>query len=207
MVIKAARHLPMEFELSTFEKEVLPHIHTLYGVAFRLTRSVADAEDLVQETYLKAYRAFEQFELGTNSKAWLFRILTNTFINRYRRKIRERDILDQESQVASAFSAIEYGVANQEFSPERILSERSMSDEITDALDKVPVDFRLVVLLSDVYNFTYKEIADFIAVPIGTVMSRLFRGRRLLQEQLFDYAVSEGVIKGAEKHKHNKLQS
>lgn len=182
-------------ELKAFEIEVMPHVHTLFGAALRLTRSTADAEDLVQETYLKAFRSFEQFEMGTNSKAWLFRILTNTFINKYRRKVKEREILDTELHAPSAFASLDVPNKAGDLCPDSALLDRFLSDEVIGALQKVPVDFRVVVLLSDIYSFSYKEIAEIMTIPIGTVMSRLFRGRRLLQEQLFEYAVREGVIK------------
>jgi RNA polymerase sigma-70 factor (ECF subfamily) len=183
------------FDETPFEQEVMPHIHTLFGAALRLTRSASEAEDLVQETYLKAFRSFAQFEVGTNCKAWLFRILTNTFINKYRRKVKEREILDNEfravNQKASDISE-HFGKGH---TPESDLADRFLSDEVLRALEKVPIDFRLVVVLSDIYGYSYKEIARRVEIPIGTVMSRLFRGRRLLQDQLFDYAVKEGVIK------------
>lgn len=178
-----------------FEQEVMPHIHTLFGAALRLTRSSSEAEDLVQETYLKAFRSFAQFEVGTNCKAWLFRILTNTFINKYRRKVKEREILDSEFRgngENSGDTAEHFGKGH---TPESDLADRFLSDEVLKALERVPIDFRLVVVLSDIYGYSYKEIAKRVDIPIGTVMSRLFRGRRLLQDQLFDYAVKEGVIK------------
>lgn len=182
-------------ELKAFEAEVMPHVHTLFGAALRLTRSTSDAEDLVQETYLKAFRSFEQFEMGTNCKAWMFRILTNTFINKYRRKVKEKEILESELHTPTVFTALDSSNKTGELCPEGTLLDRFLSDEVISALQKVPVDFRVVVLLSDVYSFSYKEIAEIMTIPIGTVMSRLFRGRRLLQEQLFDYAIKEGVIK------------
>jgi len=183
------------FDETPFEQEVMPHIHTLFGAALRLTRSSSEAEDLVQETYLKAFRSFAQFEVGTNCKAWLFRILTNTFINKYRRKVKEREILDTEFRtphLKQADSTEHFGSGH---TPESDLADRFLSDEVLGALEKVPIDFRLVVVLSDIYGYSYKEIARRVDIPIGTVMSRLFRGRRLLQDQLFDYAVKEGVIK------------
>lgn len=183
------------FDETPFEQEVMPHIHTLFGAALRLTRSSSEAEDLVQETYLKAFRSFAQFEVGTNCKAWLFRILTNTFINKYRRKVKEREILDTEFRNPNQNSpdaAEHFGSGH---TPESDLADRFLSDEVLKALEKVPVDFRLVVVLSDIYGYSYKEIAKRVDIPIGTVMSRLFRGRRLLQEQLYDYAVKEGVIR------------
>lgn len=185
-----------KFFLETpFEQEVMPHIHTLFGAALRLTRSASEAEDLVQETYLKAFRSFAQFEVGTNCKAWLFRILTNTFINKYRRKVKEREILDSEFRSTGTNeneTADHFGKGH---TPESDMADRFLSDEVLKALERVPIDFRLVVVLSDVYGYSYKEIAKRVDIPIGTVMSRLFRGRRLLQDQLFDYAVKEGVIK------------
>ncbi len=185
-------------DLQAFEVEVMPHVHTLFGAALRLTRSSSDAEDLVQETYLKAFRSYEQFEMGTNSKAWLFRILTNTFINKYRRKVKEREIIDGESRAPTVFASIDIR-AKGDMNPENIVADRGLSDEVLGALHRVPVDFRVVVILSDIYSFSYKEIAEMVAIPIGTVMSRLFRGRRLMQEQLFDYAIREGVIKAPSK--------
>lgn len=185
-----------KFFLETpFEQEVMPHIHTLFGAALRLTRSASEAEDLVQETYLKAFRSFAQFEVGTNCKAWLFRILTNTFINKYRRKVKEREILDSEFRSTGTNeneTAEHFGKGH---TPESDMADRFLSDEVLKALERVPIDFRLVVVLSDIYGYSYKEIAKRVDIPIGTVMSRLFRGRRLLQDQLFDYAVKEGVIK------------
>ena len=183
------------FDETPFEQEVMPHIHTLFGAALRLTRSSCEAEDLVQETYLKAFRSFAQFEVGTNCKAWLFRILTNTFINKYRRKVKEREILDTEFRSPNQNmpdSSEHFGSGH---TPESDLADRFLSDEVLKALEKVPVDFRLVVVLSDIYGYSYKEIARRVDIPIGTVMSRLFRGRRLLQDQLYDYAVKEGVIR------------
>ena len=195
MLSPVSSTVEVEPNLMAFEKEVIPHVSTLFGAALRLTRSAGDAEDLVQETYLKAFRSYEQFEMGTNCKAWLFRILTNTFINKYRRKVKEREILDGEMHAPTVFSSLDAANKSTDRNPENILSDRSLSDEVVHALQKVPVDFRVIVLLSDIYNLSYKEIAETVVIPIGTVMSRLFRGRRILQEQLFDYALKEGVIK------------
>lgn len=183
------------FPETQFEQEVMPHKHTLFGTALRLTRSPSEAEDLVQETYLKAFKSFEQFEIGTNCKAWLFRILTNTFINKYRRRVKEKEILNSEFRN----SLVKIPEGDEDFgkgsTPESDMVDRFLSDEVLEALERVPIDFRLVVVLSDIYGYSYKEIAVKIQIPIGTVMSRLFRGRRLLQEQLFDYAVKEGILK------------
>src|SRR4051812_11591270 len=177
-----------------FEQEALPHSRALYGAAMRLCRSPDDAADLVQETYLKAFRAFDQFEPGTNCKAWLFRILTNAFINKYRRRVKEREILEGEHQQTAEDNLVHLPSKRETLDPEGALVDRSLSDEVLAALTKVPEDFKTVVVLSDIEGFSYKEIAEICEIPVGTVMSRLFRGRRILQEQLFDYAVDAGVL-------------
>lgn len=180
---------------SQFESLAMEHMDALYGAALRLTRSPKDAEDLVQDTYLKAFRFFDSFEPGTNMKAWLFKIQTNTFINKYRRKVKERELAETPAEeiVLDRFVSAEQVRALQD--PEGSFFEQLLTDEVVEALDKVPVDFRMVVILSDIQGFAYKEIADIVGCPVGTVMSRLFRGRRILQKQLYDYAVREGVIR------------
>jgi RNA polymerase sigma-70 factor (ECF subfamily) len=190
----AARSLKTKTE-KQFEAEAMPHARALYGAAMRLTRSPDDAADLVQETYLKAFRAFDQFEPGTNCKAWLFRILTNAFINKYRRRVKEREILEGEHQQSAEENLVHLPSKKTTLDPEGALMDKSLGDEVLKALDKVPVDFKTVVILSDIEGFSYKEIADICEIPVGTVMSRLFRGRRILQEQLFAYAVETGVLK------------
>ena len=184
-----------------FKKEAMPHVDALFGAALRLSRSSSDAEDLVQETYLKAFRSFGQFEAGTNCKAWLFRILTNTFINKYRRKAKEKEILEEEVRnIQSPLAESEWENLQNPDSPEATIMNRFLSDEVIFALEKVPENFRNIVLLSDLYNFSYKDIAKQTDIPIGTVMSRLFRGRRILQKYLFSYAKQEGVIKPDKKN-------
>lgn len=179
---------------SEFEALTLEHMDALYGAALRLTRSPKDAEDLVQDTFLKAFRFFESFERGTNIKAWLFKIQTNTFINKYRRKVKEREVADSpaEDVVLDRFVSAEQVRALQD--PEGDFFGQLLSDEVIEALDQVPVDFRMVVILADIQGFSYKEIAEIVGCPVGTVMSRLFRGRRILQKQLYDYAIREGII-------------
>lgn len=181
-------------ERSEFESLTLEHMDALYGAALRLTRSPKDAEDLVQDTYLKAFRFFESFERGTNIKAWLFKIQTNTFINKYRRKVKEREVAEApaEDVVLDRFVSAEQVRALQD--PEGDFFGQLLSDEVIEALDQVPVDFRMVVILADIQGFSYKEIAEIVGCPVGTVMSRLFRGRRILQRQLYDYAIREGII-------------
>lgn len=181
--------------VENLEREAMPHARALYGAALKLTRSPADAEDLVQETMLKAFRAVAQFEPGTNCKAWLFRILHNTFINKYRRRVKEREILEGREKVAAQYFMVRPEGHKATLDPERAITDRAMSDEVVHALADVPVDFRTVVVLSDVEGMSYKEIAAVVGIPVGTVMSRLHRGRKILQEQLFDYAVKEGVLK------------
>lgn len=180
---------------SEFEALTLEHMDALYGAALRLTRSPKDAEDLVQDTFLKAFRFFDSFEPGTNIKAWLFKIQTNTFINKYRRKVKERELAEApaEEVVADRFISSEQLRALKD--PEGDFFRRLMSDEVMEALNKVPVDFRMVVVLADIQGFAYKEIAEILGCPVGTVMSRLFRGRRIMQKQLYAYALAEGILK------------
>jgi len=191
-VIEKARKSKKE---RTFEREAMPHLNALYAGALRLTRSESDAEDLVQETFMKAFRAFDQFEPGTNCKAWLFRIQTNTFINKYRRKVKEREILEGKERTAAEHYLVHPQSKGHTLDPENTLVDRFLSDEVLSALENVPTDFRVVVELSDIQGLAYKDIADAIGIPVGTVMSRLFRGRRILQEQLFDFAVESGVLR------------
>jgi RNA polymerase sigma-70 factor, ECF subfamily len=176
-----------------FDREAMPHTGALYGVALRLTRNEGDAEDLLQETMLRAYRFFDSFEPGTNCKAWLFRILHNTFCNRYREREREQQILDEaESSTAN----LGQFVAGQEDTETSLLG-RMVSADVERALAAVPPEFRMAVILADLEDFSYKEIAEIMDCPAGTVMSRLYRGRRILQSLLYDYAVEQGILRPA----------
>ncbi|KAB2892514.1 MAG: sigma-70 family RNA polymerase sigma factor [Kofleriaceae bacterium] len=179
-----------------FEATALPHLDALYGTAYRLARNPRDAEDLVQEALLRAYRFWETFEKDSNCKAWLLRILTNTFINEYQRKRRQREVLDAATAEQSATDGVlVHEGAQAQKSPEGMMLERSVSDDVQRALDALPADFRTAVVLCDVEGLAYKEIAEVMDCPVGTVMSRLFRGRRLLQQSLAQFAVEQGYVK------------
>ena len=177
-----------------FETEALRYLDALYRTALRMTRSEADAEDLVQETYIRAFRFRDQFTLGTNMKAWLFRILTNTFINTYRRKVAQPEVTDLEGVDESSLyrRMADERAASSSPDPEAELLSRVVDSEVTDALEELPEKFRTAVLL-DVEGFSYKEIAEMLGIPIGTVMSRLHRGRKFLQKRLYDLARERGI--------------
>jgi RNA polymerase sigma-70 factor (ECF subfamily) len=177
-----------------FEAEALRHLDALYRTALRMTRAEADAEDLVQETYIRAFRFRDQFTLGTNMKAWLFRILTNTFINTYRRKTAQPEVTDLEGidEFSLYRRMADDRAASTSPDPEAELLNSVVDTEVTDALEELPEKFRTTVLL-DVEGFSYKEIAEMLSIPIGTVMSRLHRGRKFLQKRLYDLARERGI--------------
>jgi RNA polymerase sigma-70 factor (ECF subfamily) len=176
-----------------FEAQVLSHLDALYAVACRLTKSPLDAEDLVQDALVKAMRARDQYQAGTNLKAWLFKILTNTFINKYRRGGLERVVLDGPDADPLADGWVSGASMRALRDPEGQALRPLVAEEIRRALDELPEEFRLAVVLSDVEELSYKEIAEVMDCPVGTVMSRLHRGRRLLQKRLYDHAVLLGI--------------
>ena len=181
---------------ATFAEDAMPLMDGLYSAAMRMTRNAADAEDLVQETYLKAFNAYERFETGTNLKAWMYRILTNSYINAYRKKQRrpdESDIDDIEDlYLYRRLGGAESAVLSR--SAEDQLLEMFGEDEVKLALEDLPEHYRMPILLADVEGFAYKEIAEILDVPIGTVMSRLHRGRKQLQKRLYSFAEEHRLL-------------
>jgi RNA polymerase sigma-70 factor (ECF subfamily) len=182
-----------------FTDEALTHLDAMYGVACKLTRNPTEAEDLVQDAFVKAMRARDQFHAGTNLKAWLFRILTNTFINKYRRGGLERSVLDGPDADPLADGWVSASTMRQLREPETLALMPLVEHEIQKALDALPTEFRLAVVLCDVEEFSYEEIAQIMGCPIGTVMSRLHRGRKLLQRALYNHALAFGIVKGEDR--------
>jgi RNA polymerase sigma-70 factor (ECF subfamily) len=180
---------------ATFADQAMDLMPSLYAAALRMTRNPSDAEDLVQETYLRAYRGFGGFQEGTNLKAWLYRILTNTYINTYRAKKRRPDETEldevEDLYLYRRIGGLEAAMAGR--SAEDELLDRFTDTEVKEAIESLPDNFRLAVLLADVEGFSYKEIADILEIPIGTVMSRLHRGRKALQKRLYEYAVDRNL--------------
>ncbi len=177
-----------------FATLAMPHRQTLFAGAIQLTRNERDAEDLVQETLMRGLSHFDKFCSGTNMRAWLYRIMTNAFINHYRRKRKEREILNREGADVSCCSLYGPGRVHAHLNPEgRYLSD-SLSGTVMQAVEAVPEHYRVVVILADLMDFSYREVADIVQVPVGTVMSRLFRGRQQLRRRLRRYAESQHII-------------
>lgn len=173
-----------------FNEEIIPHLDALYNFGLRLTSDPNDAEDLVQDTIVKAFRFFSSYEKGTNAKAWLFRILKNSYINNYRKKSKKPQQVDYD-EVSTFYETIRAERTDTSDLEDKMFREL-IDDELSNALDNIPEDFRTVVLLCDVEDFTYEEIANMLDVPIGTIRSRLHRGRNLLKAELMDYAAKRG---------------
>jgi RNA polymerase sigma-70 factor, ECF subfamily len=187
---------------ATFADQAMEHMGGLYTAALRMTRNPSDAEDLVQETYLKAYRGFGGFQEGTNLKAWLYRILTNTFINSYRSKKRrpeETELEDLENLYLYRRLAGAEGASAGRSAEDEVLDHITEA-EVKEAIEALPEQFRMAVLLGDVEGFSYKEIAEILDIPIGTVMSRLHRGRKALQKRLYDYGRQRGLVPEGSPH-------
>src|SRR5689334_1794031 len=179
-----------------FERQALAHVDALYGAAYRLTRNARDAEDLVQDSLLRAYKFWGSFQQDSNCKAWLLRIVTNTFINEYQPRKRSREVLDAARAEQDATDGVLVQTsARDKQSPDQAIMAASVSDDVQRALEQLPDDFRTAVILCDMQGLSYKEIADIMETPVGTVMSRLFRGRKLLAAALKEFAVAEGYVK------------
>jgi RNA polymerase sigma-70 factor (ECF subfamily) len=181
---------------SQFEGLIQPLLDSMYRTALRMTKNPADAEDLVQETCLKAYRYFDRFEDGSNVKAWLFKILTNLFINSYRKRVKEPTPVEfDEAEDYFLYSQmLKTGAVSEHHGPEKDLFDRMLGSDVSEAIDALPDDFRIVVVMAFVEGLSYEEISDALDVPMGTVKSRLHRGRKMLQKSLYQYAQKAGVI-------------
>jgi RNA polymerase sigma-70 factor, ECF subfamily len=175
-----------------FEREALPHMGILYNYALRMTNNSADADDLLQETYLKAYRFWEKYEQGTNIRAWLFRIMKNSYINRYRKETKEPDMVDYD-EVRGYYNTVRGESAGANDLQESLFGNL-LDDEVAKAVASLPEDFRTVVILCDIEGMTYEEIAEMVDCPLGTVRSRLHRGRNLLRAKLMEYAKNRGYV-------------
>jgi RNA polymerase sigma-70 factor (ECF subfamily) len=191
---KAQAELDEDALRERFERDVLPLLPSLYGAALRMTRNPSDAEDLVQDTYLRAFRGFGGFQEGTNLKAWLYRILTNNFINTYRKKQRQPQIVEGPDDIDEWYLFDKLGAQNVQESAEDEVLDKLPDTDVKEALESIPENFRIPVLLADVEGFSYKEIADIMETPIGTVMSRLHRGRKALEKALWHTARQRGLV-------------
>lgn len=192
VVLAAVQSRSTRRKQEDFQQEALPHMDILYNYALRTTGNPEDARDLLQETYLKAYRFWDKYEKGTNIRAWLFRIMKNSYINRYRKESKEPDKVDY-GDVENFYNSVRAEYKDTNDLQERLF-RNLLGDEVARALESLPEDFRTVVILCDIEGLTYEEIAEFIDRPIGTVRSRLHRGRKLLQAKLLEYAKKQGIV-------------
>ena len=190
-----------------FEAEVLPFMDSLYSTAYRMSRNRQDAEDLLQETYLRAYKYYDKFQEGTNFKAWLFKILKNTFINRYRKRQRQ-PLKNSFDEIEGSFESklLESPLTARGATPEEELMVDALDQDVQKALEALPEDYRTAVELADLQGLSYREIADQLGIPLGTVMSRLYRGRRKLEAVLLQYAREHGYIRSREPRKMRSRQ-
>lgn len=190
-----------------FEAEVLPFMDSLYSTAYRMSRNRQDAEDLLQETYLRAYKYYDKFQEGTNFKAWLFKILKNTFINRYRKRQRQ-PLKNSFDEIEGSFELklLESPLTARGATPEEELMVDALDQDVQQALEALPEDYRTAVELADLQGLSYREIADQLGIPLGTVMSRLYRGRRKLEAVLLEYAREHGYIRSREPRKMRSRQ-
>lgn len=200
------RAMKVASERGQFEREVRPHVDALYSAALRLTRNEVDAEDLVQDTLVRAYRFYDRFEAGTNFKAWLLRIQMNTFVNRYRRTVRERNVLEGPMATPVGEGLMGRATMRSLTDPVGDAQRRLIAQEITRAFDELSDEARAMVLLADVEELSYKEIAKIIGCPIGTVMSRLHRARKQLQSSLQTQALQLGIISDDEERQAVSLE-
>ena len=175
-----------------FEREAIPHMSLLYNYALRMTNNSADADDLVQETYLKAFRFWDKYEKGTNIRAWLFRIMKNSYINRYRKETKEPETVDYD-EIKGFYATVRDETADANDLQQSVFNTL-LDDDVANAIASLPDDFRTVVILCDIEGLTYEEIAEFVDCPLGTVRSRLHRGRKLLRGKLMEYAKSRGYV-------------
>jgi len=182
----------------SFDAQALPHMDALFRTALRMTKNTNDAEDLVQETYVKAYRFWEKFEPGSNARAWLFKIMTNVFINEYRSKSRTPTAVNVD-ELDDNFLYGQLATSAPADDPEKKLFAKIFDEDVKRAIENLPEDFRLVVVLSFIEGFSYQEIAEIADLQLGTVKSRLHRGRKLLQKELLDYAIKNGFVKDTSK--------
>ncbi len=189
---KKSKPIESEEKYQEFEKEAMPHKGILYNFALRTTGNAEDARDLLQETFMKAFRFWDKYEKGTNIRAWLFRIMKNTYINRYRKEVREPSMVDYDD-IDNFYESVRDQIKDSSDLQKNLYSN-TLSDEVTEALQALPDDFRTVVILCDIEGLSYEEISDFLNCPIGTVRSRLHRGRKILADVLKDYAQEQGIL-------------
>ncbi|MFA6455565.1 MAG: sigma-70 family RNA polymerase sigma factor [Bacteroidota bacterium] len=189
IIFAAIEHNPVHKE---FEQQTLPHMEVLYNYALRMTGNKEDANDLLQETFLKAYRFWNKFEQGTNLRAWLFRIMKNTYINVYRKEVKEPDKVDYD-EIEGFYNLVRDRNGDDNDLQEKMFGQL-LDDDVSAALESLPEEFRTVVILCDIEGLAYEEIAEFLQIPVGTVRSRLHRGRKLLYVKLYDYAKQRGFI-------------